>query len=478
MLRSYMPIALAGLTGAAGAAAAVWFTSGSTVAAVAGAVAALVGAAAAGAPMLRQHTLSLDNLARAVLDAADAPDPGHISLPQTGAPARLEAAVRDALEAMSEAVASATAQIRQLELRRKIAETEVEHTSEVFNSLQDAVFVIDSFRDLKMANSRAAEMMGISLDNALSRPVDDVVTDERIRKMISDTLASASPAHRKRVEHEIASTATEDSRICDVTLACLPDRKRDGVGGVVTIIRDITREREISQMKSDFVSKASHELRTPLASINAYIEMLIDGEASDEESRQEFYGVIKTESDRLGRLIDNMLNLSRIEAGIVRPTYEEVDFTKVAQSAVDIIQPQAAIKDISISFQHGPLACTAMADTDMVKQVFLNLLSNAVKYTPEGGRVTLTIENDDSTGSVLSTIADTGLGIAPDDLDKVFDKFYRIDNYKRVAKGTGLGLPLVKQIVETVHHGDVGVTSTLGLGSKFTFTIPYEAEGV
>jgi len=478
MLRSYTPIALAGLTGAAGAAGAVWFASGSGLGAALGALAACVGTIAAGAPMLRQHNESLDKLARAVLDIADASDPTQVAIPTTGAPQKLESAIRDALESMSEAVISATAQVRQLELCRKIAETEVEHAAEVFNSLQDAVLVIDSFKELKMANAPAAQMMGLDVASAVSRPVDDVVSDERIRKLIDDTLASASAAHRRHVEHEIARAGGGDPRICDVTLACLPDRKREGVGGVVTIIRDITREREISQMKSDFVSKASHELRTPLASIKAYIEMLLDGEATDEDSRQEFYSVIKSESDRLGRLIDNMLNLSRIEAGIVRPSYEEVDFTEVAQSAVDIIQPQAALKDIGITFQHGPLACTAMADTDMVKQVYLNLLSNAVKYTPEGGRVTLTIENDDATGSVLSTIADTGLGISPDDLDKVFDKFYRIDNYKRVAKGTGLGLPLVKQIVETVHHGDVSVTSTLGLGSKFIFTIPYEAEGV
>jgi len=261
-----------------------------------------------------------------------------------------------------------------------------------------------------------------------------------------------------------------------VTLACLPGAKGE-VGGVVTILRDITRDKEISQMKSDFVSQASHELRTPLSAINAYVEMLLDSEASDEASRQEFYQIIKSEADRVTRMIDNMLNISRIEAGIVSVERTEVDFVKVCQEVVETMQPQAATKNIKLSVKSGPLVYTAQADRDMMYQVVMNLVSNGTKYTPEGGRVTVHIENDDTTRSVLVTVADTGLGIPPDALNKLFDKFFRIESYKRVAKGTGLGLNLVKHIVETVHHGKVGVTSEVGMGSKFWFTVPYEHDG-
>jgi len=476
MSQEHTPVLLSGLAGAALSAGAVWIVSGSTLAAGLGAVAAAVGSVAAAAPLLRQRALALSRLADAVRDAASAPgDAQTIAVPE--APPALVAAANDLVEAMAAEIERARGTIRQLELRSKIAQTEIEAAEAVLNSIQDAILVTDSFNELKMANAPAAELMGFDRNDARARAVSDIVHDPKIRSMIVGALDNASPTHRRRVEHTVDDPEAGEPRHYDVTLACLPDAKAEGVGGVVTIIRDITREREISQMKSDFVSKASHELRTPLSSINAYLELLIDGEAADENSRQEFYAVIKSEADRLGRLIDNMLNISRIEAGIVRATPEEVDFVDVARSAVEIIQPQARLKDISVTLQHGPLACTAVADRDMVKQVYLNLLSNAVKYTPEGGRVTVSIENDDSTGSVLSTVADNGLGIPPDDLEKVFEKFYRIDNYKRVAKGTGLGLSLVKQIVETVHHGTVDVTSTLGLGSKFSFTIPYELEG-
>lgn len=264
------------------------------------------------------------------------------------------------------------------------------------------------------------------------------------------------------------------ARIFEIVLAPLPDADRAAPAGVVTIFRDITAERETSQMKTDFVSQVSHELRTPLSSINAYVEMLLDGEASDEDARREFYTIIKNEADRLSRLIDNMLNISRIEAGIIQVERSEVDFAGIIRDALEIMQPQAKLKNISLISKPGPLIYTAQADRDMIHQVVLNLISNAVKYTPEGGRVTVAVENDDATRSVLVSISDTGLGIPPDALPKLFQKFYRIDNYKRVAKGTGLGLALVKHIVETVHRGQIGVSSTVGLGSKFWFTIPYE----
>ena len=473
-----MPAVLAGAAGAAASAAAVMVISGSAAGAAAGALAAAAGAVAVGVPMLLKQGRGLENLAARIRDAAGSHQKKGLSFNVSGAPSVLVMALQDTFETLNRNLDRAQTNNRQLEIRRKIAEVEIENTEAVLNSIHDAILVTDTFNELKLANTPAAEMLGLTPGSSQNLPVDDVVQDPVIRSMINNALSNASPSHRRRVEHSVEDEDDGAEKHFDVTLACLPDQQSEGIGRVVTIIRDITREREISQMKSDFVSKASHELRTPLSSINAYIEMLIDGEAGDEDSRQEFYGVIRSEADRLGRLIDNMLNISRIEAGIVRAAPEEVDFVAVATSAVEIMQPQAKLKDITINLQFGPLACTAVADRDMVKQVYLNLMSNAVKYTPEGGRVTVSIENDDSTGSVLSTIADTGLGIPPDDIDKVFDKFYRIDNYKRVAKGTGLGLSLVKQIVETVHHGDVSVESTLGLGSKFSFTIPYEQEGI
>jgi two-component system phosphate regulon sensor histidine kinase PhoR len=200
--------------------------------------------------------------------------------------------------------------------------------------------------------------------------------------------------------------------------------------------------------------------------------MLIDGEAQDDRSRQEFYQIIQNEANRLSRLIDNMLNISRIEAGIFQVEWVEVDLSALIEEVVEVMTPQAAGKKITLNAKRSALPCRAVADRDMMQQVVTNLVSNAVKYTPEGGRVTVSTELTDCDRSVLVTVADTGLGIPPDAIPKLFEKFYRINNYERIAKGTGLGLNLVKQIVETVHGGEVGVDSQLGMGSKFWFIVP------
>lgn len=379
--------------------------------------------------------------------------------------------------------AEASARAKELEVRVKVAEAERRYAEAVLDTLKDAVIVADGFNELAMANRCATRLLGIEGGNASHAKLQDVLADERLSQEIDEALRSGRIARQRHFEHQLAGGEGEACEsVYDVTISALPDVTTSpsegdgGIGGVVAILRDVSREREISQMKTDFVSQASHELRTPLSSISAYIEMLIDSEAGDEESRQEFYQIIRAETERVTRMIDNMLNISRIEAGIVKIERTEVDFVEVARGVLDTMRPQAGLKSIKLIEKSGPLVYTAQADRDMIQQVITNLVSNAVKYTPEGGRVTVTVENDDATRSVLVGVQDTGLGIPPEAIDRVFDKFFRIENYKRVAKGTGLGLNLVKHVVETVHRGGVGVESEVGMGSRFWFTIPYVHE--
>lgn len=373
-------------------------------------------------------------------------------------------------------------QLRDLEIRHRVSEAERRQIEAVLHSLRDGVLVTDAFNEIVMANEAAANVLEFDLSKAIHQPLDRVITDRKLCQHVRDARENINFVDRRHVEHEIRADRDDDRigrtrpRVYDVTLTCVENHKHE-VGGVVTILHDLTREREISEMKSDFVSKASHELRTPLSSIRAYVEMLVDGEATDEQSRREFYQIIHNETDRLGRLIDNMLNISRIEAGIVQIDREQVDIKGLVNRAVDSLEPQAKTRRIALHKKLSPVDLSVEGDADMLYQVVLNLLSNAVKYTPEEGRITISADSDNLTRSVVVTIADTGLGIPPDALPKLFDKFYRVENFKRVAKGTGLGLNLCKHIVETVHHGQIGVDSELGMGSKFWFTIPMRYAG-
>ncbi|MHC5009201.1 MAG: histidine kinase dimerization/phospho-acceptor domain-containing protein, partial [Planctomycetota bacterium] len=213
-------------------------------------------------------------------------------------------------------------ELREVEIRQRVSEAERRQIEAVLHALRDAVLVTNAFGDIVVANEAAGRVLGFDHADAIHQPLEQAVSDQRLCQLIRDTLETANFAERRHVEHEVTMAAEggsgdTETRVFDVTLACVENHKHE-VAGMVTILHDLTRVREISQMKSDFVSKASHELRTPLSSIRAYVEMLVDGEADNEDARQEFYKIIQNETDRLGRLIDNMLNISRIEAGIVQ----------------------------------------------------------------------------------------------------------------------------------------------------------------
>jgi two-component system, OmpR family, phosphate regulon sensor histidine kinase PhoR len=378
-------------------------------------------------------------------------------------------------------------QLHEMEIRHRVSEAERRQVEAVLHALRDPVIVTDAFNEIVMVNNAAAVAFGFDVADVIHRPVEAAIGDARLAKLINDAKESANFTDCRVIEYELrctddpagtisASSHTQGGTMYEVTLSCIENHKHE-VGGVVTILRDLTRERELSQMKTDFVSKASHELRTPLSSIRAYVEMLVDGEATDEQSRAQFYRIIQDESERLARLIDNMLNISRIEAGIVQIEREQVDMKELVDRAIHTLEPHALERGLTLTAKLAAIDLCVEGDSDMLYQVVLNLVSNAVKYTPEGGRVTVTGDTDNLTRSVVITVADTGLGIPPDSIARLFDKFYRVENYKRIAKGTGLGLSLCKHIVEMVHRGQIGVESKLGMGSRFWFSVPMKYAG-
>lgn len=390
-------------------------------------------------------------------------------------------AVRDQRRRSSEADGRAN----ELAVKLRASEDARARSDVVFDVIADAVLVTDTFDEVVFTNAAAAMMLGFAQGDVAHRAIDGVIQDLELRRAIADVRAGASPGDTRIFDHTLPAEdgrggrtgqAAGDGRPVEVSLTGVSDG-RGGLAGVVTVLRDLTRERELAALRTDFVSKASHELRTPLSSVRAYIEMLVDGEAADEEARGEFYRVIQSETERLSRLIDNLLNISRIEAGITQAERETVDLRQVVHRAVETLEPQADEREIALGCRLSSVDLKVEGDADMLLQVVLNLVSNAIKYTPEGGRVTIAADSDNLTRAVHVSVSDTGLGIPPDAQDRLFEKFFRIENYKRIAPGTGLGLNLCKHIVETIHGGQIGVDSTLGMGSRFWFTIPMHYAG-
>jgi two-component system phosphate regulon sensor histidine kinase PhoR len=389
----------------------------------------------------------------------------------------LSRAASEVLEATRRTVAEANLRARELEIQLKIANAERQHAEAIIYSISDAVLVTDPFDELVLANQSAAKAFDFDLASAGRRPVERVLRDARMIELIREMRQSHSRGGRRIVEHEVRTPAGE--RAYKVTLSCVSDGHAASGGngsgdapvGVVAVLHDVTREREVSEMKNDFVSMVSHELRTPLASIKAYIEMLIDGEAQDAKTQNEFYEVIQNEANRLSRLIDNILNIARIESGLVRVNKKPQSLTVIVKDAIEVIAPQAHQKQITLREDLTPEYYQTLADRDMLYQAILNLLSNAVKYTPAGGSVRIDISVNELQKKVLTKILDTGVGIPPKDLPFVFDKFYRAEGGSRMAPGTGLGLSLVKHIIETVHHGRVLVESQVDKGSSFGFEL-------
>ncbi len=247
-------------------------------------------------------------------------------------------------------------------------------------------------------------------------------------------------------------------------------RSSQKVEGAVLVFHDVSELRRLEKVRQDFVANVSHELRTPVASIKGYAETLLGGAMEDPAALKEFLGIIHENSDRLVNLINDLLDLARIESGRMKVVPARLDAYVVLQRSLAILEKAVTEKRLEVAVTLKEKVYRVMADEARLAQVFLNLLDNAVKYTPDGGRVTVTAVAQDR--SVRFDITDTGIGIPPEDLSRIFERFYRVDKARsRDLGGTGLGLSIVKHIVHA-HGGEVWVSSVVGKGTTFSFTLP------
>jgi two-component system phosphate regulon sensor histidine kinase PhoR len=239
--------------------------------------------------------------------------------------------------------------------------------------------------------------------------------------------------------------------------------------GIVMVFRDVSQQRDIDRMKSDFISSVSHELRTPLTSIKAYAETMLHDKNMPEETKIEFLQVINEESERLTNLINGILEISRIESGTIEITRAQVNMTSVVSRAVTGLEHLAGKKNIHLETSIAEHLPELLGDETKIHSMVTNLVNNAIKFTPENGHIAVSaqVNNDE----LVIKVSDNGMGIPKEDLTKIFGRFYRVHRPGKEIQGTGLGLAIVKEVVLR-HDGRIDVESEVDKGSTFTVYLP------
>jgi PAS domain S-box-containing protein len=367
----------------------------------------------------------------------------------------------DEVQALSALAATASAVFSSAELYQRVAE-EKERSEAILANIADGIVAVDREGDIVLWNATAEQISGVPAAEALGR---------RVSKVLQRDLAageSATPGERtlsiQRGDKEVWLSVSE---------AVMLDAA-GGVAGRVFAFRDVSSERVVEQMKSDFVATVSHELRTPLTSIYGFAETLMRGdvEFSDPE-RRTFLGYIASESERLINIVDDLLSVARLETGTLRLSIEQIDVGALAAEVVARVQEHAERWEFELDVPAAGVIVEA--DREKLSQVLLNLVDNAVKFSPEGGRISISARRRPESAEVRVT--DQGVGIPRGDQQRIFSKFYRAEGIGLGVQGTGLGLFLARGLLLAM-GGRIWVESKEGQGATFVFELPMAPSGV
>ncbi len=380
-------------------------------------------------------------------------------------PDALRIAVNRALEHLRLAAEMEKLRLEQARSLRDIA-AEQSRVRTIMNSMACGILVTDDEQNLVLFNPMAPRMLSIDPSSIVGRPVSEVIPDAKLVEMIG-RLFETGEAGLTSLEQEI-----ETDRKIILRARAAPVRDPEGsMLGTVTVLQDITQLKELDRAKSEFVAMVSHELKAPLAAIQQQVEVILEGMAGPlTEKQTHFLNRALDRSRNLIALINQLLDLSRIEAGLIMSEQQPVDLAPLLRHVVDFIFPQAEAKGLTLTTAIPASLPEISADPPRIDEVFLNILSNSIKYTPSGGRIE--VAADATIDHVRVRVTDTGYGIAKDDIPKVFDKFFRVRNERnRAISGTGLGMPIVKGIVEA-HLGSIKLASEVGKGTTVTVELP------
>lgn len=342
-------------------------------------------------------------------------------------------------------------------------------------SMVDPVFAVDLRGRLTIMNDAAAQLLNTQSRRAVGRAVQEVIPSQALCRFILATLAEDQPIESD-LELELAPVSSgnprseSEMRLFQAQGAVLRDSAGKRIGSLL-VLHDVTRLRRLEVVRQDFVANASHEIKTPVTAIKAAAETLLDAEGADPADTRHLLSIVIRQSDRLQAIVEDLLSLARVEKSVEqdRVAVEPGKILEVLKAAVETCAAGAKSRRTEIAVDCPP-ELSANIHAPLLEQAVVNLLDNAIKYSSEGSRVTLSAERRGP--EVAIHVADNGVGIAPEHLPRIFERFYRTDKARsRALGGTGLGLSIVKHIV-LAHGGRVTVDSTVGSGSTFHIHLP------
>lgn len=329
-------------------------------------------------------------------------------------------------------------------------------------SMFDGVMVVNNVGSITLMNLSLKNALNITVDVTGRKPIE-IIRNTDMQDIVDTVLQ-----HGEAVETRELTLKVPTERI--FLVHATPIFRENRGCGAVLVFHDITAIKQLEHLRRDFVANVSHELRTPLASINGYAETLLHGAIDDRENAQQFVQIIYDDAQRLTILVNDLLDLAKIESGKLSLTLVPVSLLSIVSQACERFTRTAEMHNITLSSDIPVDTPNILADEARIMQVFINLIDNAIKYTPAGGRISVNVSQYENLIQV--SITDTGFGIPEEDLPRVFERFYRVDKARsRKLGGTGLGLAIVKHLVQA-HNGTVRAKSILGQGSTFIFTIP------
>ncbi len=337
--------------------------------------------------------------------------------------------------------------------------------------IETGVLIVDDQRRIVESNSAALRLLGAREDGLNGKSLLEATLSYELLSLLT-TVRQTGQTRQQEIRRNEPKARVLRVRIVpfsasDPTLEPVPGRNDAIDNRFLLLMEDVTELRRLETVRRDFVANVSHELRTPLASIRAMAETLQDGAVDDPAVSGRFLRIIVAEVERLTRILEDLLVLSRAESQI--PERNAFPMHTLIRDVVERFQQQAKKAGITLSYT-TPTPLMVLASPDLMEQVLVNLVDNAIKYTQSGGQIEVTAEAQDE--QVIVHVADTGIGIMSQDLPRIFERFYRVDKARsRQSGGTGLGLSIVKHIVE-MHGGNVTVNSEYGRGSTFSFSLP------